>query len=70
MDIFILGEEDFRFDLTRDDIPSWDSLGTVALAVGLHEGFGYHCTAEEAMSIKSVPDIMRLLEGKGIHFDA
>lgn len=69
MDIFLLTEDDFSFDLTRDNIMTWDSLGTVSMAVGVQETFGYHFTPEEAMQVTSIPDIMRLLESKGIAFN-
>ena len=68
MDIFLLPEEDFRFDLTREQIPTWDSLGTVSMAVGVQETFGYHFTPAEAMSVQGFQDIIRLLEANGISF--
>ena len=68
MDIFILAEADFRFDLKREDVVTWDSLGTVSMAVGVQETFGYHFTPEEAMGVNGVQDIIRILESKGISF--
>ena len=68
MDIFILTDADFRFDLKREDIMTWDSLGTVSMAVGVQETFGYHFTPEEAMGVTGVADIIRILESKGISF--
>ena len=68
LDVFLLGDSEFRFDLTRHDIETWDSLGVVSLAVGIHETFGYHMTPEEATSLSSVEDVMRILESKGISF--
>ena len=49
---------------------TWDSLGVVSLAVGVDETFGYHFTPEEATGITNVPEIVRLLETKGINFDS
>jgi len=69
IDIFLLDSNEFRFDLRREEVETWDSLGVVSVAVGVHEVFGYHPTPEEAASLKSVPDIMALLESKGIRFD-
>ena len=69
MDIFLVSEEDFRFDLSRDDIPTWDSLGTVSMAVGIQEVFGYHFAPAEALRMQSVQDIMEFLEAKGIPFN-
>lgn len=69
MDIFLLTESDFSFELTRDQIMTWDSLGTVSMAVGVQETFGYHFTPEEALRVASVSDIMRILESRGIPFN-
>jgi acyl carrier protein len=65
-DIFLLGETDFSWDLRQDDILSWDSLGTVSLAVGVQEVFGHHFAPEEAMGIKSFKDVVALLEKNGV----
>ena len=70
MDVFLLDSAEFNFDMRREDIDTWDSLGVVSLAVGIDETFGYHFTPEEATGIESVPQIMRLLETKGISFDS
>ena len=70
INVFLLNPAEFHFDLAAGDVDTWDSLGVVSLAVGLHETFGYHCTPEEAVAIRSVPDIIRLLGSKGVSFDA
>jgi acyl carrier protein len=70
LDVFLLSPAEFRFDLTRDDIDTWDSLGVVSLSVGIHETFGYHMTPEEATSLRGVADIMSLLSSKGFDFGA
>jgi acyl carrier protein len=64
--VFLLNPSEFRFDLTRNDIVTWDSLGVVSLAVGVHETFGYHMTPEEAVSVHGVGDLITLLRSKGI----
>jgi acyl carrier protein len=69
LDIFLLDESEFRFDLRRGEIETWDSLGVVSMAVGIHQTFGYHFTPDEAMGIGGVEDIIRLLQSKGISFD-
>ena len=68
LDIFLLEPEEFRFDLSRDEVESWDSLAIVSVAVGIKETFGYHLTPEEATSVLSVQDIMDFLESRGISF--
>jgi len=70
LDVFLLDESEFSFDLKKQQVDTWDSLGVVSLAVGVHQTFGYHFTPEEATSIQSVADIIKLLESKGISFDA
>lgn len=69
IDIFLLEPEEFRFDLLREEVDTWDSLGIVSMAVGVEETFGYHFKPEEATGIKGVPDIIAILESKGIRFD-
>ena len=68
-DVFLLQPGEFRCDLRRDEVETWDSFGVVSLAVGIQEVFGYHCTPAEASGIKSVGDIINLLSAKGIDFD-
>ena len=70
LDVLLLEPEEFRFDLRREDVETWDSLTVVSIAVGVHETFGYHPTPVEATSIAGVQDIVDLLEAKGIAFDA
>lgn len=69
VDVFLLEPSEFRLDLSRDEIDSWDSLGVVSMAVGIEETFGYHLTPEEATDVKSVQDIMKILRAKGVVFD-
>ena len=68
MDVFLLEENEFHLELKRQDVDSWDSLGVVALAVGIQETFHYHMSPDEAVKINSVPDIIALLESKEISF--
>jgi acyl carrier protein len=67
MDVFLLEEKDFSFELTWEQVDSWDSLGMVALAVGIDQTFGYHMTVADS-KVKGVREIIDLLETKGIHF--
>jgi len=68
LDILLLTPDEFRFDMKREEILTWDSMGVVAIAVGVEETFGYHFTPEEATSLTGVGDIIRILETKGILF--
>jgi acyl-CoA synthetase (AMP-forming)/AMP-acid ligase II len=47
LDILLLDPSEFRFDLKREEIQTWDSMGVVAIAVGVDETFGYHFTPDE-----------------------
>ncbi|WP_445166419.1 hypothetical protein ACTXG7_21550 [Mycolicibacterium sp. Dal123E01] len=69
LDTFLLEDDEFAFELSRDQVETWDSLGIVAIAVGIKDTFGYHPTPEEATALAGVPDIVELLTSKGIHFD-
>ena len=69
IDTFLLDPSEYSLELERKDVETWDSLGIVSMAVGVHETFGYHFTPEEATGIEKVADIVRLLEGHGVSFD-
>ena len=69
IDVFLLEPDEFRFDLRRDEVETWDSLGVVSVAVGVDETYGYHMTPEEATSLNTVGDLIALLRTKGIDFD-
>jgi len=68
-DVFLLDASEFRFDLQRAEVDTWDSFGIVSLAVGVQEVFGHHFSPEEATGLQGVGDIIRLLTAKGIAFD-
>jgi acyl carrier protein len=69
VDVFLLTPEEFRLDLTREEVDTWDSLGVVSLAVGIQEAFGYHFTPDEATGLNSVQDIVDILRAKGIELN-
>jgi acyl carrier protein len=68
-DVFLLQPGEFRPDLRRSEVETWDSFGVVSLAVGIQETFGYHLSPAEAVGIKSVADIISILSAKGFDFD-
>jgi acyl carrier protein len=70
VDVFLIDPKEFRLDLKRGEIETWDSLGVVSLAVGVQETFGHHLTQEEAVGITGIRDIIGILEARGISFDA
>jgi acyl carrier protein len=67
-DVFLLDPSEFRFDLKKEEVETWDSFGVVSMAVGVQETFGYHFTPEEAIRISGVEDIIKILSSKGIQF--
>ena len=69
LDVFLLSEEEFSFELKREEIETWDSLGVVSMAVGIQETFGYHFTPEQAIGISSIPDIIRILSENSVSVD-
>jgi acyl carrier protein len=70
LDVFMIDPGTYRPDLRRDEIPTWDSLGIVSLAVGVQDTFGYHLTPEEAMGIQGLADIIAILERQGVDFSS
>ena len=69
LDVFLIDASEYRLDLQRSEVDTWDSLGIVSLGVGIEETFGYHPTPEEARALASVQDVIALLQSKGIAFD-
>ena len=68
-DVFLLAPEEVNLEMKRESVNTWDSLGVVALAVGVHETFGYHLTPDEATGLKSIPELLTLLKSKGVDID-
>jgi acyl carrier protein len=68
LEVLLLSDEEFSYDLNRDQVETWDSLAVVAIAAGVDETFGYHFTPDEAVGITGVRDIIRVLEREGISF--
>ncbi|MFO1520869.1 MAG: acyl carrier protein [Kiritimatiellia bacterium] len=64
-DIFPVDPAEVRMDLSRADLPTWDSLAVVSIAVGVHQTFGYHFTPAEANGIQKFQDIIDLLKARG-----
>lgn len=49
---------------TADDVKGWDSLGHVRLVVAIEQAMGVRFTAEEATSMKSVGELVDLIQEK------
>lgn len=52
-------------ETSRDDIPTWDSLGVLNLMAGLDEKFGIVLTEQELQSMTRVSDILQVLHRHG-----
>lgn len=52
-------------DTPRDDIPTWDSMGVLALMAGMDEKFGILLTDADIVSMRSVDDILAVLRKHG-----
>ncbi len=68
-DVLLLTDEEFSYDLKREDVETWDSLAVVAIVAGVEETFGYHLTPEEALAMTGVRDLIATLEREGISFE-
>ena len=68
IEVLLLTDQEFSFDLKREQVETWDSLAVVAIAAGIDETFGYHFTPDEAIGITGVRDIIIILEREGIRF--
>ena len=68
MDVLLLSDQEFSFDLRREQIETWDSLAVVAISAGIDETFGYHFTPDEAVGVTGVRDIVKILEREGVSF--
>lgn len=52
-------------ETTRDDIPTWDSMGVLALMAGMDEKFGILLTDSDIRSMNAVADILEVLRRHG-----
>lgn len=54
--------EDVTPNSTMEDIGDWDSLGQMGIAAGIFSRFGIKVGASESFCLRSIPDILRLLD--------
>jgi acyl carrier protein len=57
-------------DMSRDDVPAWDSLGTLTLIAGLDERFDIQLGEEEIDAMQRISDVLALLQRQGKLVDA
>lgn len=68
LEVLLLTDDEFSYELKREQVETWDSLAVVAIAAGVDETFGYHFTPDEAVGITGVQDIIKILEREGMSF--
>ena len=56
---------DISLDTPREDIPAWDSLGTLTLMAGLDEEFSIQLNEDQIADLRNVGDVVALLNGAG-----
>jgi len=54
--------EEVSADAAMEDISDWDSLGQMGIAAGIFSRFGIKVGAAESFCVRSIPDILRLLD--------
>lgn len=52
--------------MSREQIPGWDSLGTLSLLAALDERFDIHLSEQEIDSLQSVKDLVEVLRRHGV----
>lgn len=52
-------------ETSRDDLPTWDSLGVLNLMAGLDEKFGIVLSEQELQSMTRIDDILQVLRRHG-----
>ncbi|WP_298825177.1 acyl carrier protein [uncultured Piscinibacter sp.] len=57
-------------DTPRNDIPGWDSLGTLSLIAALDERFDIHLAEDAIEGLQSVADLLDVLRQRGALQDA
>jgi acyl carrier protein len=53
-----------RPEMTANDIDGWDSISHENLILALERGFAVRFTPKEQLSLRSVGDLLKCLEGK------
>lgn len=60
-EVFEEGPGRIAVDTVRNDIPGWDSLGTLSLIASLDERFNIHLSEQDIEGLKGVTDLLDLL---------
>lgn len=64
IDVFDIDELEVSDATTAEDVEEWDSLSHVRLVVAVERKFGFKFKNSEIESLKTVGDLVRLIETK------
>jgi len=56
---------ELRREVTKDDVPGWDSMGALALMAAFDEKLGLELTAAEFREMQKVGDVLDFLQQRG-----
>lgn len=57
--------ETLTLETPREEVPGWDSMGTLLLMADLDEIHGIQLSEEELADLKTLGDIANLIESRG-----
>lgn len=63
-DILDLGSKQLSEDLSRATVENWDSLNQLRLVTAVEEEYGVGLTMDEVVSIASIADFQRIIDGR------
>ena len=61
--LFEESAEELALDTPRENIPAWDSLGTLTLMAGLDEEFDIQLNEDQIAELRTVGDVVAILNG-------
>jgi acyl carrier protein len=64
LDVFDIDDLELSDATTAEDVEEWDSLSHVRLVVAVERKFGFKFKNSEIESLKTVGDLVRLIESK------
>jgi acyl carrier protein len=64
IDVFDVDDLTITPETTADDVDEWDSLSHVRLVVAVERKFGFKFKNAEIEALKTVGDLVRLIESK------
>lgn len=65
-DLFMVVPESITESTSRENFPLWDSLQHVNVVMEIEGRFSVQLSPEEVESVRSVADVLKLLEARGI----